>query len=228
MSNADKWKSEMKSFIAPIKFRLHRLLDVARPARSRFDYATHVPVLVGLSQVLRVQRVLELGAGQYSTLTFLDTNLFPELTRLDTFDTDTSWATQVLEWTKGDPRVTVRLTPDPMHQVVRGIDLSDYDLVFIDDSTTVRERAATIKCVAESQTVKLAVIHDFEIPEYRRSCKTFRNRYEIRGLNPSTGVAWNSGIGKYHLSRVNSIICRNSSIVEPLDVKTWEKLFRGV
>ena len=72
---------------------------------------------------------------------------------------------------------------------------------------------------SRERTVKLAVIHDFEIPEYRRSCKMFRNRYEIRGLNPSTGVAWNGGMGNTTLSRLNSIICRNSSIVEPFGCK---------
>ena len=217
----------MKSFITPITYRLSRLLDGRRPSRSRMDYATHLPILVGLSQSLRVKRVLELGSGKYSTSTFLDKNLFRELTQLDTFDTDASWASQVREWTKGDPRMTLRLTLGPMCQVVQGIDLSGYDLVFIDDSTTVDERAATIKCIAEKQTARLAVIHDFEIPEYRRSCKMFRNKYEVRGLNPSTGVVWNSGIRKEQLTRVNSIICDNSAIVDPSDVKRWATLLRG-
>jgi len=190
------------------------------------DYATHLPILVGLSQSLKVKRVLELGSGMYSTLTFLDSNLFPELTKLDTFDTDAFWAIQVQEWTKGDPRITLRLTQDPMCKVVQEIDLSEYDLVFIDDSTTIEERAATIKRIAESRSARLAVIHDFEIPEYRRSCSMFRNKYEVRGLNPSTGVAWNSGIRKEQLTRVNSIICRNSSMVDLSDVKTWAALLR--
>src|SRR5439155_25567212 len=79
--SADQWKSTMKSFIAPIKYRLRGLLDGRRPSRSRMDYATHLPILVGLSQSLKVKRVLELGSGMYSTLTFLDSNLFPELTK---------------------------------------------------------------------------------------------------------------------------------------------------
>jgi hypothetical protein len=81
--------------------------------------------------------------------------------------------------------------------------------------------------MAGKQTARLAVIHDFEIPEYRRSCKMFRNKYEVRGLNPSTGVALKRGIRKEQLIRVNSIRCDNSAIVDPSDVKRWATLLSG-
>src|ERR1044071_885749 len=47
--------------------------------RAHNDYATHIPILIGLARLREIRRVLEFGCGRYSTLTFLKASAFPHL-----------------------------------------------------------------------------------------------------------------------------------------------------
>ena len=55
-----------------------KLKSVLRPLPPRAEnaYATHIPVLVGLGSIRRIERVLEFGCGHYSTKTFLRRSVF--------------------------------------------------------------------------------------------------------------------------------------------------------
>jgi len=120
-------------------------------------YASHVKVLEALPSVLNIRRVLELGAGDHSTRVFLS---MPGLEKLTSIENDPAWAERAATT---DDRHEMRLVSGPVALNIPP--LEDYDLVFIDDSTSAAERAQTIRAVL-SQPHPPVVIHDAEVPEY--------------------------------------------------------------
>src|SRR5687768_6424216 len=92
-------------------------------------YATHLPTLRLLGSALKIKAVLELGAGLYSTPTFLDRTAFPHLERLVSHEPLDEWRDAVGAQVGGDARLL--LTAMPINEVIpqRG---TGYDLIFID------------------------------------------------------------------------------------------------
>src|SRR5437868_6150649 len=84
-------------------------LPFRAPQRAENPFATHIPVLVGLAQLLRVERVLELGCGQYSTLTFLQPAVFSNLVKLQSIENDSAWVDKVIPLTNRDSRMNLTL-----------------------------------------------------------------------------------------------------------------------
>ena len=104
------------------------------PLRARNDYATHVPVLIGLAALRRVERVLEFGCGNYSTKTFLNRTAFPDLRELQSVENDRAWAEQLRGAVGGDARCVVNVVSGAVSNAVERFDLESFDLVLIDDS----------------------------------------------------------------------------------------------
>src|SRR5215212_3358405 len=76
--------------------------------RARNDYATHVPILIGLARLREIKTVLEFGCGHYSTLTFLNRSAFPDLEKLQSIENDDTWAATVQK-AASDDRWTLKL-----------------------------------------------------------------------------------------------------------------------
>ncbi|HKP82178.1 MAG TPA: hypothetical protein VJT69_09175, partial [Pyrinomonadaceae bacterium] len=158
--------------------------------RALNDYATHVPILIGLARLREIKSVLEFGCGYYSTLTFLNRAAFPHLERLQSVENDASWAETIHEAAKSDERWTLNLVRREIADAVP--DLEAFDLVLIDDSKTSTQRSATIRAVAGKQPQRpWIVIHDFEVDEYRRAAASFKQRHIFKAFNPETGVVSN-------------------------------------
>src|SRR6185295_18218708 len=104
--------------------------------RALKDYATHIPILIGLARSREVRNVLEFGCGRYSTLTFLNASAFPHLERLNSIENDDSWAATIQEVAKGDDRWTLHIVNSEISESVRDLDLESFDLILIDDSKT--------------------------------------------------------------------------------------------
>lgn len=198
------------------------------PQRHANPYATHVPVLVALGQVLPVRRVLELGCGQFSTATLLDRELFPSLCRLDSYEHDPAWAARVEEELGADKRLHLCAVDEPMSAVAARLPISTYDLIFIDDSLTAEARAATIQAVAAAELgVCVAVIHDFEQTVYQQAAAGFRHRFAFTALNPFTGVAWNDApLHGSALRRFNRLIASFVGRTPPEARSLWLALLR--
>jgi hypothetical protein len=161
--------------------------------RSLNDYATHVPILIGVARLREVRSVLELGCGYYSTLTFLNRAAFPHLERLQSVENDVTWAETIHEAAKSDERWTLRLVRGEISDSVRTLDLETFDLILLDDSKTGAQRAATIRAVAGKQPQRpWIVIHDFEVVEYRRAAAGFKQRHAFKAFNPETGILCNN------------------------------------
>src|SRR5579859_3848467 len=99
------------SSLKSARFRWWRLTDrYLWPCvpRSAKPYTTHLPALLALRFLRPIRRVLELGAGEHSTLAFLDRECFPELETLLSFEQDPQWAERVKTLAGSDARLSLQ------------------------------------------------------------------------------------------------------------------------
>ena len=207
--------------------RSQRLLGRGRPPRVEKDYASHLPVLLGLARIFDLRSVLEFGCGYFSTLAFLDRSAFPALTTLCSFESDAAWLARVEELVGSDLRLQTRLVGEPMETVLGELSPCAYDLVFVDHSTDGAKRAATIRALAGwCADSSLVVMHDFEAELYQKSASAFPQRFEFRALNPSTGLAWKrTSVDRQRLKFLNHAIRRHSKRLAPDDRAGWVGVF---
>lgn len=194
--------------------------------RSRNDYATHVPILIGLASIREIRNVLELGCGHYSTLTFLNRAAFPHLERLRSIENDTAWAETINEAVKNDGRWSLTNVAGEIAESISTLDLEKFDLILIDDSQTATQRASTIQAICSKDPRRAwAVIHDFEVKEYRRAASGFRQKYAFKVYNPWTGLVWNSVTEARRAKSLDRVLKEHAKILEPDDVDGWINAF---
>ena len=209
----------IRSHLSPFLRPLRRYKKYFVTPRARNDYATHVPVLIGLARLREIRSVLEFGCGYYSTLTFLNRAAFPHLERLQSVENDAEWSEVIGEVAKQDSRWSLRLVDGDIAEAVSKLDLEAFDLILIDDSKTAIERAATIRAVAAKRPEHAWVaIHDFEVGAYRQAASDFRRRHRFRAYNPETGLVSNSAVNVRFLDRR---LKEKAKLLEPDDVPAW-------
>jgi predicted O-methyltransferase YrrM len=171
--------------------------------------------------------VLELGTGHYSTTTFLNRKIFSALEVLHSYENDVSWASRIRQLTELDSRASLNVVDGSIADAIVGLKPNDYDLVFVDDSLSSDERVKTINTLAKGYSASaIIVIHDFEIPPYVQAAWSFRNRFAFKSYNPETGVAWQNGDSIAGvLKRIDAIIKRSATSLEPDDVEGWISAF---
>ncbi len=198
------------------------------PRRSSQPYATHIPVLLAINSIARVENVLELGCGEHSTATFLDHVAFPRLRRLESLENDAQWYAAIRARLT-DRRLHLRLVSGEMRAAVAALDCIDHDVVFVDDSTKRHLRAATLReVVRRCGPSTIVVVHDFESREYQRAANGMRHVVTFDALNPNTGVAWNDAqIDTRALKAANRVIRRHRGDIEPADVAGWLRVLRA-
>jgi predicted O-methyltransferase YrrM len=199
-----------------------RLSGVA--ARAEKDYATHIPILLGLARVTKVENVLELGCGDYSTRMFLNSTAFPSLVSLHSLETDQAWLDKIHAAVGDDPRVSTQFVSNGMRSMIDQMNLEKYDLIFVDDSTSADDRAATIRAISANRPQRAVVaIHDFEIQAYREAAAAFQNQFTFKAFNPQTGIVWNGDkdLSKA-LRKTSSVIKHFAEKVQPDDVSGWQ------
>jgi len=213
--------STIRHHLAPFFAPLRLCAKYFSTPRALNDYATHIPILIGLSRLRKIRRVLEFGCGNYSTLTFLNRTAFPHLERLQSIENDDSWAATIQEKAKDD-RWTLQLVNGEIADSVPN--LESFDLILIDDSKTSVQRAKTIGAVARKQPQRpWIVIHDFEVEEYREAATGFKYRHRFRAYNPETGVVGNQMAEWKTLDR---IIRSKAKLWEPDAIAEWIDSFR--
>lgn len=193
--------------------------------RARNDYATHVPILIGLAQIRKIRNVLEFGCGYYSTFTFLNRSAFPDLERLQSVENDAAWAETIRETANDDDRWTLKLVNGEIANAVSSLELESFDLILIDDSKNSEQRSATIRSVAKKQPQHpWIVIHDFEIEEYRKAAGPFKKRHAFTAYNPETGLVCNESID---IKLLTSVLKYRAKNLEPDDLDGWLGSFRN-
>ncbi|HEY2963676.1 MAG TPA: hypothetical protein VGJ37_14745 [Pyrinomonadaceae bacterium] len=196
------------------------------PPRARNDYATHVPVLIGLAASRRIERVLEFGCGHYSTKTFLNRAAFPDLRQLKSVENDRAWAETVRGAVGYDERCVLNVVSGAMCDAVSRFDLESFDLVLVDDSKTAPERVATLRTISLAKPQgPWIVIHDYEIDEYQRTAADFKHRFTFKAYNPHTGLVFNS-TDTPDLKALDKRIRVNSARIELDDVEGWLRVLR--
>ncbi|HET6851223.1 MAG TPA: class I SAM-dependent methyltransferase [Pyrinomonadaceae bacterium] len=201
-------------FFAPLRL-CARYFSVPR---ARNDYATHVPILIGLARIREIKSVLEFGCGHYSTLTFLNRSAFPHLERLHSIENDACWAETIQKLTQ-DQRWRLQIVDGEIAESVSLLDLEAFDLILIDDSKTSAQRKATIRAIASRWPQRAwIVIHDYEVDDYRQAAIGFKRRYTFRAYNPQTGLVSNHAIRE--VKRLARLLKHNQTL-EPDDVEGW-------
>ena len=213
----------IRHHFAPFFAPLRLCVKYFSTPRALNDYATHVPILVGLSRMRKIRRVLEFGCGRYSTLTFLNRSAFLHLERLHSIENDDSWATNIRQVAQHDDRWTLQLVNGEIADAVADLDLESFDLILIDDSKTSAQRAATIRAVARKQPRHpWIVIHDFEVEEYRQAASAFKHRQRFRAYNPETGVVANRVT---EWTMIDRIVKSKAKVFEPDAIEKWTTVF---
>src|ERR1051325_1354541 len=213
--------AKLRAYARPLK---NKLVGIA--PRASNDYATHIPILVGIAQRFTIRRVLELGCGPFSTPTFLNTEVFSDLEQLDSYETDHSWFDKSVTAFARDWRYRPHFVNGAMSASLNETELSRFDLIFVDDSTTVIERAETIRRLASRPSpTQLIAIHDFEISDYREAASTFEHQQIFRAFTPQTGVVWNGStqpVGA--LKKLHRQMIRHSKNLKVDDLTGWRKV----
>ncbi len=198
------------------------------PRRSDAPYTTHLPVLIMLGQVRRIERILEFGSGEYSTLAFTDKRIFPYLEALDSYENDETWAEKMRVRLAGNERVRVRYCAARMSDVAECIELDGYQLIFVDDSESWEERTKTIEVITSKEPMATVVIHDYEVKQYRKAAEGFRLKHRFAALTPNTGVLSNERqFSRGPFRRLAKAIREDPAARSITQVDGWYRWIRG-
>jgi hypothetical protein len=207
-----------------VRAALRRIYNIGRTLTlvpmAAEPVATHLPVLVALARIRKIRRVLEFGSGRYSTLAFLDRTAFPDLEALQSYENNAEWHAKITTMAGGDSRLNLIYVNSPVHEVVHLEPLRTYDLIFIDDSRSVRQRSATIRAVTAGKP-PLAVVHDFQTFAYRRAVHGFNQVFRFNALLPNTGIAWNDDSLTVEQLRVVKTLINQNRQLPPQDLHRW-------
>lgn len=147
-------------------------------------YATHLPVIRMVLALMKPKRILELGAGVYSTKAFLDC---PSLTRLTSLETDEEWMDRLKDEV-ADERLTLRLVEDTCEALPESLRI--YDLVFIDNADNPVDRERAIRAVLGREH-PVVIVHDAENLWYRHAINELADCYMLFDAEvPNTAVVW--------------------------------------
>jgi len=194
--------------------------------RAADDYATHLPVLIGLARLLSFRHILEFGAGMFSTPAFLDRSIFPSVESVDTFETEGEWAERVRSLFGEDKRLRLHRVEGTMAAAVDQVRVLPDTLIFVDDSDNAEARSATIARVALMELGdSIVVIHDFEVSAYRRAASGFKHQFRFRSVNPNVGVLWNRhALDRHRLAGLSKVIRKGRDRIAPSDRNGWNAL----
>ncbi len=207
----------LKPLLRPAYRRLMRIAP-----RARTPYATHLPVLTGISILLKPQTVIELGAGEYSTGLFLDRAVFSDLRRLVSFENNGAWFAHIKQKFGSDPRLDLRAVQGEMCHSLSIQTLSGADLIFVDDADD-SSRARTLRAVAACCPNRTAiVVHDAELWRVRLALRYFPCCFLFDALNPQTAVLWGAELGGASaLPRLNQAVKRHAQHLSMVDHGRW-------
>jgi hypothetical protein len=143
-------------------------------------YATHVPVLRFLIEMMRPERILEFGAGEFSTPLLLSSGA--ELTSIET---SIDWLAKVCHTTS--QHIVVHWPCDSVEDYLLDHRLPGFDLAFVDGPVNSR-----VPCVQRLfGRSRVIVIHDSMTRCYgwkRLVVPTPYRRFDYTQLHPATSV----------------------------------------
>lgn len=126
--------------------------------------------------------------GFYSTPLFLNPNVCPSLKLLHSIENDPSWFDQVRSASMPDKRWKPEIRQGSVSASIPRLDISAYDLIFIDDSADHISRSRTIQAVYAGRPRCPVVIHDAESWRLRTRIWLHRPSLIFDVFNPQTAV----------------------------------------
>ena len=207
----------------PIRAFKRKIWKVA--SRSPNPYATHVPVLVACAHVFKPARILELGSGRNSTPLFLNREIFTDVVEVLSLENDAQWFGKLDDLK--DVRLERRLVDGAISDAIESIDCSRFDLVFVDDSRTARERKRTLDSLRRRVGGhQIIVAHDFDLWPIRLALYSYASHHGIVALTPHCGFAWNKrSVCRETLSRVDEVVRASHTRIEEDDAMGWRNQF---
>lgn len=217
----------IKSFYWKLQIKFY---DYQRKRRNycKNPVASHIPVFIGISKIIKIHKILELGSGNYSTPLFLDKQIFPDLEFVVSYENDILWYNEIKQKFLNEDRLKLKYCDALMKDIVKDLDISEFDLIFVDDSREAKLRSQTIECISKKINNKnFLAIHDFEVKAYKEATGTELKKFKFDAIFPNTGLAWrNKEINKNYFSKINKLIKKNSSLGIPEDIQFWNNLFK--
>ena len=109
-------------------------------------------------------------------------------------------------------------------QYIQDIDITPYDLIFIDDSKTVAERTITIESVLrQARPETIVAVHDFEVRAYRQCARRPWRAFDFDVWRPLTGCLTRSGDNNDKLEDLRRLLKRHQSS-SPAELDFWSSL----
>ena len=207
-----------------LSYACHKTIASRFVPQAQDAYATHIPVLVGVSQIVAPERILELGGGLFSTPALSNPEFFPTVKHVHTLEDSAEWATKIRSAVSGGDRVTVDHVPSvPDH--VATMDLSAYDLIFVDDSISIAERTRTLRSVLNrARASAVVVVHDYEVRSYRNCRQPPWYGHTSSVWRPFTGVLYRDRRLRRQLDRLELVIRRERGR-GPSPIREWRMVF---
>jgi len=152
-----------------------------------------------------------------------------DMEQLHSYETDSLWFDKSVAAFANDRRCRPHFVKGAMSDSLHETELGQFDLIFVDDSTSSVERAETIRQLANRPSSKqLVVIHDFEISDYRNAASTFEHKQIFSAFTPQTGVVWNDATQTVEvLKKLNRQIIQHSRNIPVDDVEGWRRVLRN-
>ena len=235
-----RWKrSLLWQTLRHLRGRVRKALDKGGRLPSRrhaTPYATHLPVLIAVANVIRPQTLVEYGSGLISTPAFLDRTLFPDLQTAISFEDDADWMGRVAAATDDD-RLSLRLADGAVAAAVDAVNVDAADLILIDDSCAAADRAATIAAVLRflpRSGPTTVLVHDAETPEYLATLRDAvalgnpldgATLFVFDAFEPHTACLSTAPLCTLgDLRTINREIARSAEAVAPDDTAAWASL----
>lgn len=190
--------------------------------RNKNPFATHIPVLIGLSLITNWKKIVEYGSGMLSTPTLANKNIFKDVTEVISYENNKEWYQHVNTSLFTNDYLSLRFVDGEMNKSVSVEEINNSDLVFIDDSSTCSERVKTIKKVIDCRP-KCVLVHDFEVFRYRFAARGMANVYIFKSLIPNTGLLWNDLlINQKSVMVIDNVIKKNLNHIPLDDIEGWK------
>jgi hypothetical protein len=153
---------------------------------------------------------------------FLNLKAFPKVDTVISSELDAEWRAKVSEACGPDKRLTL-LDKDPELLVFPFI-----DLVFIDNGPE-QHKVDTIRWMAEQNKSSIVVVHDAEVPNYRKEIDKFELRFVFDEYEPGTAICTNLRMGLEYVTSlcvIERTIQQNKHLAVD-DVNSWIEVMNG-
>lgn len=161
-------------------------------------YSSHQPLLISVARVMEIRRVVEFGSGLFSTTLFLDTNHFPHLQSLLSFEDNPEWFAKIVAeivpqeimykthlYKSADGNEKCRMCCCSEKDALLLSAECKADLVFV-DGTSPKWRNST--AIHAKKIAPLVVMHDAENRRYSEAINAFKYRFLYKKRIPYTAL----------------------------------------